>query len=72
MLVEMAKKHGLFCEECCTVYPNPVKNAKRVLLAFGLQEKEKTKQTSLTIETNERHQYTADYQQLLKEFYLAF
>ncbi len=72
MLVEMAKKYGLFCEEYCTVYPNPEKDAKRVLLAFSLHKKEKTKQTSLTIETNERHQYTAEYQRLLKEFYLAF
>lgn len=72
ILIKIAGKYSLFCTECCTVYPNPEKTAKRCLLAFSLQKSPETKQTALTIETNKRHQYTAEYQQLLKDFYLAF
>lgn len=69
--IEIAEKYRLYCAFCCVVYPNPLKAAKRVLLAFTLQNN-KLQTEELTIETLERHQYTKAYRELLKDFYLAF
>ncbi len=71
-LIKMAVNYSLFCQEYCTVFPNPSKPAKRALLTFGLQKPPEIKHTELTIENNIRHEYTEEYQQLLKDFYLAF
>ncbi len=71
-LVKIAANYGLFCQEYCTVFPNSSKPAKRALLTIGLQKPIEIKHTELTIETNIRHEYTEEYQQLLKDFYLAF
>ncbi len=69
--VQLAESFGLYCHERCVVYPNPVKEAKRVLLTFGKQ-KVSVSNTELTIETLERHCYTEEYKTLLRDFYLAF
>ncbi len=69
--IQLAKSFGLYCHEHCVVYPNPVKEAKRVLLTLGKQ-KGTVSNTELTIETEERHCYTEEYKFLLRDFYLAF
>ncbi len=70
-ILKTARENGLYCQESCVVYPNPNKAAKRILLSFSFQKRERVHST-LTIETDIRHHYTSEYKELLKDFYLAF
>ncbi len=62
---------GLTIAKKCFVHPTPEKPAKRIMYSI-------TKQTVpfqselLVVESNGRHQYSAEYRNLTKEFYLAF
>ncbi|SIQ17657.1 tRNA1(Val) (adenine(37)-N6)-methyltransferase [Maribacter ulvicola] len=66
--VEMASGLGLFLNECLQVKGNATSAIKRTLLNFSRQEKV-CKTVELIIESD-RHQYTTDYVNLTKEFYL--
>lgn len=67
--VESARKFGLYCHQCVHVYPKPKSEPKRVLLEFGFTARE-TQLSSIEIETAERHQYSAAFTALAKDFYL--
>ena len=69
--IELAEKQQLFLNSVCTVKPNPIKTAKRVLMEFSFHKKEITTK-ELTIETKTIHQYTKEYISLTKDFYLKF
>ena len=66
--VKIANNQGFFLNEVCRVQGNPTSELKRSLLSFSFQKKDVT-ESYLIIET-ERHQYTADYINLTKDFYL--
>ncbi|MHB9055671.1 MAG: tRNA1(Val) (adenine(37)-N6)-methyltransferase [Paludibacteraceae bacterium] len=66
--IEKAEKEGLFCSKKNVVYPNPEKPAKRLLLEFG-NEKKQREESRLIIE-KERNVYTSEYTFLVKDFYL--
>ncbi|MEP2280578.1 methyltransferase [Maribacter sp.] len=66
--VKMAADLGLFLKDCMHVKGNSEADFKRVLLAFSRKEQD-CKVSELIIETD-RHQYTPDYVELTKEFYL--
>lgn len=67
--IEMCSRSLLFCIRKTVVYPCPWKNPARLLLEFSKIETT-ILEKSLTIELNERHQYSDDYKNLTKEFYL--
>ncbi|MEI7503665.1 MAG: methyltransferase [Paludibacter sp.] len=67
--VDFAESVGLFCTKQVTVFPKPEAAAKRLLLEFCLQSSPKI-ESELTIESNERHQYSPEFSELAKEFYL--
>ena len=64
-----AEKSGLFCSKMVLVFPKPETEAKRLLLEFSTEKKE-TEISELTIETAIRHQYSAEFTELAKDFYL--
>lgn len=66
--IVLAKKHLLFPNKICRVKGNPQSEIKRSLLEFSFH-KDETKIENLIIEI-ERHQYTAAYIALVKDFYL--
>ena len=66
--INIAKEHHLFLNKVCRVQGNKKSEVKRSLLAFSFQETE-LEETHLIIELA-RHQYTEDYIQLTKDFYL--
>ena len=70
-MVEFAQESGLYCSRIVNIKPTPEKESKRLFLEFQLTEIE-TKIEELIIEQNGRHQYSDDYLELTKEFYLAF
>ena len=66
--IKLANNFLLFPNRICRVKGNPETEIKRSMLAFSFRESETTT-TDLIIET-ERHQYTQDYINLTKDFYL--
>ncbi|WP_299046979.1 methyltransferase [uncultured Polaribacter sp.] len=66
--IQTAKKYELYINHICRVQGNPSSAVKRSLLCFSFQEQE-CKEECLIIET-ERHQYTQQYKDLTKDFYL--
>lgn len=67
--IETGKEIGLFCSKKVSIFPNASKPAKRLLLEFILSETVCVEQI-LTIETNIRNEYTPEYTNLVKDFYL--
>ncbi len=68
LLIDLAENAGLFVSRITNVYPMPHLNAKRVLLEFS-KVKQDAEITDLIIE-KERHIYTDDFTELVKDFYL--
>jgi tRNA1Val (adenine37-N6)-methyltransferase len=66
--INIAKEQHLFLNRICRVQGNTTSEVKRSLLAFSFQETE-IQETHLIIEIA-RHQYTEDYINLTKDFYL--
>ena len=67
-LIRLATSCQLFVNQICRVKGTPESVVKRSLLAFSFHEKE-IKETQLIIETA-RHEYTQEYRNLTKDFYL--
>ncbi|WP_458308935.1 tRNA1(Val) (adenine(37)-N6)-methyltransferase [Croceiramulus getboli] len=73
--IKLAQRHGLHLNRMTRVKGRPETSVKRCLLQFSFRELPAGRQESkivreeLIIET-ERHQYTPEYQNLTKEFYL--
>ena len=66
--VKLAKENNKFLNRGCHVKGNPSSAFKRSLLEFSFEEKKLNKE-NLTIEIK-RHQYTDEYINLTKDFYL--
>jgi len=65
---DLASQAGLFLNRALHVKGNPYTEIKRSLLEFSFKDR-KVETSDLIIET-ERHQYTEDYINLTKDFYL--
>ena len=66
--IKMASEVNLFPNRICRVSGNETSEEKRSMLEFSF-DKISIKTESLTIETS-RHEYTEDYKNLVKDFYL--
>ncbi|MDC8002821.1 methyltransferase [Aureisphaera galaxeae] len=66
--VSLAKEHGLHPNRICRVKGTSTSEEKRSLIEFSFQPSEIVHE-HLTIEI-ERHQYTPEYVELVKDFYL--
>jgi len=64
----LAREAGLFLKRICRVRGNVSSEEKRCLMEFSFSETE-TLYENLTIEIS-RHQYTEDYKNLVRDFYL--
>ena len=67
--LQLAKKHQLCCRWLVEILPTPTSQPKRFLAEFRRLEDEVVL-SQLVIEEGGRHQYSEDYKQLTKEFYL--
>jgi tRNA1Val (adenine37-N6)-methyltransferase len=68
-IIVLATERGLFPSEILRVRPIPGKDFKRVLIDFSFSEKE-PKQSEMMIETGLRHQYSKEYLDLTRDYYL--
>lgn len=71
LLIAEASSHGLFCNEILKIKPLPTSEIRRLILTFS-KEKKKPSEKFLTIEHGKRHEFTDEYMELTKDFYLKF
>jgi len=71
IFIEKAKELELFCTGITHVSPTPFSAPKRLVMCFGRQETP-VFESNLTIETGKRHEYTPEFVELIREFYLKF
>ncbi len=69
--IEMAEAHKLLPRRILRVYPTPTASPKRFLAEFSFQPFECV-EADLVIEAGGRHQYSEEYKNLTKEYYLKF
>ena len=67
--IEFAAGKKIYCYQQVFVHPKPGAEAKRLLIEFGHQEKVCTT-SHLTIESDQRHQYSPEFSKLAADFYL--
>jgi tRNA1Val (adenine37-N6)-methyltransferase len=67
----LANINGLFLARLCRVKPNPVKPDFRILVELA-KEQVAFQEENLMIEFEKHHDYTPEYRELTKDFYLKF
>lgn len=67
----LARINGFYLNRKVLVLPNPGKPAKRFLLEFSLTKRDQ-EISSLVVENGKRHEYSTEYKELTKDFYLKF
>lgn len=71
LFIEKAKEHELYCNKITNVSPTPSSGPKRLILGFG-RLKNDISESFLTIEKGRRHDYTPEFIDLTREFYIKF
>jgi tRNA1Val (adenine37-N6)-methyltransferase len=71
LLIVEAVEFGLYCSDILKIKPLPTSEIRRLILTFK-RERMKTKERFMTIERGPRHEFTEDYVNLTKDFYLKF
>ena len=66
-----AREHGLYCNNRLKIKPLPQAAVKRLILTFSWHEVNITER-SLIIENGKRHEFTEEYKELTRDFYLNF
>ncbi len=69
IFIAEAYKYGLFCNSILKIRPLPSSDIRRLILKFSKIQK-KPSESFLTIEHGRRHEFTEEYINLTKEFYL--
>lgn len=71
VLLAEAVGYGLFCHDILKIKPLPTSEIRRLIMAFG-RERKKPAEKFLTIEHGKRHEFTEEYINLTREFYIRF
>jgi tRNA1Val (adenine37-N6)-methyltransferase len=71
ILIAEAVRFGLYCNNVLKIRPLPTSEIRRLILKFS-KIRENPKESFLTIEHGMRHEFTEDYINLTKDFYLKF
>jgi tRNA1Val (adenine37-N6)-methyltransferase len=71
LLIAEAAQYGLFCFDILKIRPLPTSEIRRLILTFS-KERKKATEKFLTIEHGPRHEFTEEYINLTKDFYLKF
>ncbi len=71
IFIAEASEYGFFCNNILKIRPLPNSEIRRLILTFSRQRL-KTSEKFLTIEHGKRHEFTEEYINLTKEFYLKF
>ena len=71
IFIAEAQSYGLYCNSILKIRPLPAAEIRRMILTFS-KERQKVTEKFLTIESGKRHEFTADYISLTKDFYQKF
>jgi tRNA1Val (adenine37-N6)-methyltransferase len=71
IFIAEARGHGLFCNSILKIKPLPTSEVRRLILEFSRRRLKPTERF-LTIEHGKRHEFTEEYINLTKDFYLKF
>ena len=71
IFIAEASKYGLYCNNILKIKPLPTSEIRRLILKFSKIQK-KPSESFLTIEHGRRHEFTEEYINLTKDFYLKF
>jgi tRNA1Val (adenine37-N6)-methyltransferase len=71
IFIAEANKFGFYCNTVLKIKPTPSSEIRRLILTFK-RFQEKTTESFLTIEHGRRHEFTDEYINLTKDFYLKF
>ena len=71
VFIAEANKYGLYCNNILKIKPLPNAEIRRLILTFSRFQK-KLIEKFLTIERGSRHEFTEEYINLTKDFYLKF
>jgi tRNA1Val (adenine37-N6)-methyltransferase len=71
IFIAEAVRYGFFCNSILKIRPLPDSDIRRLILTFS-RIKTLPAEKFLTIEKGKRHEFTAEYINLTKEFYLKF
>ena len=71
ILIAEAQEYGLYCNSSLKIKPLPTSEIRRLILTFSKQ-RQKATEKFLTIEHGRRHEFTEEYKNLTKDFYLKF
>lgn len=71
IFIAEAQEHGFYCNNILKIRPLPTSEIRRLILTFSRQ-KQKVSEKFLTIEHGKRHEFTDEYKNLTKEYYLKF
>ena len=71
IFIAEASSYGLYCNSILKIRPLPASEIRRMILTFNRQ-KIRTAEKFLTIENGKRHEFTEEYINLTKDFYLKF
>jgi tRNA1Val (adenine37-N6)-methyltransferase len=71
IFIAEAHKYGFYCNSIIKIKPVPSAEIRRLILKFSRVQK-KPAESFLTIEHGKRHEFTEEYKNLTKEFYLKF
>jgi tRNA1Val (adenine37-N6)-methyltransferase len=71
LFIATASAFGLYCNRLTKVKPTPSKPVRRLLMEFS-GKKDHLQSDYLSIERGDRHNYSTEYTELTKDFYLEF
>jgi tRNA1Val (adenine37-N6)-methyltransferase len=71
IFIAEAINYGFYCNSILKIRPLPTAEIRRLILTFS-RKKTLSAEKFLTIEKGKRHEFTEDYINLTKEFYLKF
>ena len=71
IFIAEAQEYGFYCNNILKIKPLPTSEIRRLILTFSRQ-KQKVSEKFLTIEHGRRHEFTEEYINLTKDFYLKF
>jgi tRNA1Val (adenine37-N6)-methyltransferase len=71
ILIAEAVKYGLYCISILKIKPLPASEIRRMILTFS-KHRLRPAERFLTIEHGKNHEFTGEYMNLTKEFYLKF
>lgn len=71
IFIAEANEYGLYCNKVLKIRPLPTSEVHRMIITFS-RNRSKAGEKFLTIERGQRHEFTEEYINLTKDFYLKF